>query len=214
MATLKFFGGENFGINDLGGSGLGFFGSGGFGTSVAVSAYADTCYITDGAGGVQGPKCDNVKFVHPNSGEIAGGEVRVLRDIPNYLATLQVQFEHPTPVRVTNGQVRAFDRVNIDNPPSGCTVKAAEIVHPWTTQSPAGSGDTTWSTLGGSGGTIGLVTYDPPLSLVDSPGSGGWSPSGSLTEDTIHTWALAVSLSPDTIGSLVNVGLYVSCEYL
>lgn len=214
MAVFNFLAGENFTIQDLGGSGLGAYGPGGFGSSVRVGEYQDNTYITDSTGAIAGPKADNVKWVHPNSGELAGDDVRVLRDIPNSLATLAIKFSHTTPVKVQNTQVRIFNRSNIDVPAVGVTVKVAELIHPWDDTSSLGSGDTSWSNLGGSGGVIGGVTYDAPLSLVDSPGVSGLSPSGTNTESTEHWWYLAVSMSPDTIGSKTQVGLYVETEYL
>lgn len=214
MAQINFYAGEMTTIFDLAGSGLGFYGVGGFGASVQVGQFQDNTYITDPTGAINGPKADNVKYVHPNSGEMPVGDVRVLRQIPNERATLQIRFSHTSPVRTQNIQVRIFDRNNIDAPATGVTTKVAQLVHPWSTQLPDGSGDTAWSTLGGSGGTIGGRTYDPPLALVNSPGSGGWSPSGINTVDYFHDWFLTVSGSPDSIGSKTLYALYVSLEYL
>jgi hypothetical protein len=217
MATISFLAGEGFSIENLNGSGLGFYGPGSFGNSVRVGEYQDNTWITDATGAIQGSLVDNVKYIHPNSGQIPTNDNRVLQDIPNYLATLNIRFEHPTPVKVQNAQARAFDRNNFDAPPSGVTFKAAEVIHPWNTSYPTGpygSGDTTWSTLGGSGGTYGLITYDPPLSLVDSPGVSGLSPSGVNTMSTQHDHYIVCSCSPDSIGSKTLFGLYVSMEYL
>lgn len=214
MATISFLAGEAFAIQDLGGSGLGFYGPGSFGASVRVGEYPDNTYITDATGSIQGPKVDNIKYVHANSGELPGNDIRVLREIPNYLATLNIRFTHGTPVKTQNVQLRIFDRVNVNNPPSGVTCKVAQLVHPWNNQSPAGSGDLTWKTLGGSGGVINARTYDAPLSLLPSPGSGGFSPSGSNTLDTQHDHYLAISASPDSNGSKTQFGLFVSMEYL
>ncbi len=214
MATISFLAGEAFTIYDLGGSGLGFYGPGTFGSSVRVGEYQDNTYMTDATGAVEGPKVDNIKYVHPNSGEIGGGDVRVLRDIPNHLATLNIRFTHNTPIRTQNMQLRIFDRVNINNPASGVTCKVAQLIHPWNGATPLGSGDTTWKTLGGSGGLIAGRTYDAPLALLASPGSGGFSPSGINTLDTQHDNFVAISASPDSIGSKSDFGLYVSLEYL
>jgi len=217
VATISFLAGEAFTIQDIGGSGLGFYGPGGFGQSIQVGSYQDNTYITDSTGALAGPKADNVKYVHANSGMLPTADVRLLQDIPNYQATLQIEFTHTSAVRVQNAELRIFDRTNINLPAVGVTTKVAEVVHPWTTSQPAGplgSGDTQWWSPGGSGGTYAGRTYDDPVSLVDSPGSGGWSPSGVNTVDTIHDWFVLLSASPDSIGSKVNYGLYVSLEYL
>lgn len=216
MAQLSFYAGagEINQIFDLAGSGLGFYGAGGFGASVQVGQFQDNTYITDPTGAINGPKADNVKWVAPNSGMIPTNDVRLLTEIPNQRASLKLAFSHTSPVKTQNIFIRIFDRNNIDAPATGVTTMVAELVHPWATQTPTGSGDATWSNLGGSGGTIGGRTYDPPLQLINSPGSGGWSPSGVNTTDTLHEWYLAISASPDTIGSKTAYGLYASLEYL
>jgi hypothetical protein len=214
MAQINFLSGFQFTINDLAGSGLGFYGAGGFGQSVQVGQYQDNTYITDSTGAINGPKVNNVKYVHANSGMIPTNDTRVLRDIPNYLSTLNIRFTHTSAVQTQQAKLIIFDRTNINNPASGVTTKVAQIVHPWNTQSPAGSGQTSWSSPGGSGGTFGARTYDPPVSLVSSPGTSGYSPSGAATYDTQHDWYVALSASPDSIGSKVQYGLYASLEYL
>jgi hypothetical protein len=101
--------------------------------------------------------------------------------------------------------VRIYDRSNINNDPSGVTCKVAEIIHPGDTQIPEGSGDTSWITAHGS-----AVVVD----LVASPGISGLSPNGPETTQTDHDWYLAISASPDSIGSKTQFGLYCSLEYL
>jgi hypothetical protein len=217
MATISFLAGEDFAIQDIGGSGLGFYGPGGFGQSVKVGDFQDNTYITDGTGAVNGPKADNVKFVHPNSGMLPTSDVRLLRDIPNYQATLNVRFTHTSAVQVQNASLRIFDRVNINAPASGVTTMVAQLIHPWDTAQPSGplgSGDVSWWAPGGSGGTFNGRTYDNPVSLANSPGTSGWSPNGAATVDTQHDWYVALSASPDSIGSKLNYGLYVQLEYL
>lgn len=101
--------------------------------------------------------------------------------------------------------MRIYDRSNINNDPSGVTCRCAEIIHPDTTQTANGSGDTSWINVHGSGVT---------LSLVSSPGQSGYSPNGSNTNDMTHDWYVAISPSPDSVGSKTQFGLYVSLEYL
>lgn len=217
MATISFLAGENFTVENLNGSGLGFYGPGSFGNSVRVGDYQDNTWITDSTGAVQGTLVNNVKWIHPNSGEIPGSGNRALRDIPNYLATLNIRFNHTTAVRVQNAALRIFDRSNIDAPASGVTTKVAELIHPWNTSQPTGplgSGDTTWYTPGGSGGLINGVEYDLPVPFVNSPGMSGLSPSGTSTTSTQHDWYAAISASPDSIGSKLQYALYFSLEYL
>jgi len=215
VATITFQAGENFTINTLGdGQGIGFYGAGGFGTSVRVGEYAETAYITNSTGTVEGARIDCAVYTGISSAKIGTVNYDALTKIPNYLATLRIQFEHDTPVRVQNAQLRAFNRVDIDVPPVGVTTKAAEIIHPGTTADDTGTGDTTWSSIGGAGGVISGTTFDPPLSLAPSPGVNGESPDGSMTQSTQHHWFVLISQSPDVLGARTANGLWFSCEYL
>lgn len=206
MSTFQFFAGDNFNISNLNGSGLGFYSSTGFGSSVQVGAYNGSTYITDSNGTIQGPVVDNVQWTHPNSGTVNGVTGYNLLDIGNYLATLNVRFNHSSAVRVQNTVAYIYDRSNKNNDPSGVTCKVAEIIHPsLTLTGNLGSGDSSWLTAHGSGQTI---------SLVGSPGLSGLSPNGTSTTDMNHDWFLAISASPDSIGSKTQFGLFVECEYL
>lgn len=205
MATLSFFAGNgDISINNLTGSGLGFYGAA-FGSSVDVGSYQTTTWITDSNGTVQGPQANNVKWTHPASGSINGAASVILQQIPNYLSTLRVRFNHTSAVKTQNTKLRIYDRSNINNPASGVTTKVAQVIHPWTTASPNGSGDTTWITPTGS---------SVVMTLVSSPGTSGLSPNGTSTTDTNHDYYLAISASPDSIGSKTLYGLYFQLEYL
>lgn len=207
MAEIKFYA-DNYGITNLNGSGLGFYGAG-FGQSVNVGEYQTTTFITNSAGTAQGPQVNNIQWVNSMSGKVGSSTSGILlKAIPNYLATLKVEFTHSTAVQVQNAKFRSYDRVSIDNDASGVTVKAAELIHPDIVQNNNGSGQATWSTINGSGSI---------LTLCNSPGvSGLWAGGGgssSSRPDTIHHWHLALSCSPDSIGSKLYAG-YVSLEYL
>lgn len=196
---------DDWGIQNLNGSGLGFYGSS-FGSSVEVGAYQDTTWITDGNGTSQGPQVDNVKWTHPNSGSINGAASKALTDIPNHLATLNIRFTHTSAVRTQNAKLRIYDRSNINNNPSGVTCKVAEIIHPSTTQTGTlGSGDSSWETPTGSSAI---------MDLVASPGMSGLRQNGSSTSEMRHDWYVAISPSPDSIGSKTQFGLYFQTEYL
>lgn len=206
MAAINFYAGEDFQIQNLSGSGLGFFGAGGFGYSVAVGSWQDTTFITNGAGTSQGPQVDNVQYLNSMSGVVGSSSSGIaLTAIPNYQATLNVRFTHTSAVQTQNALVYIYDRTSINNPASGVTTAVAEIIHPSLTQVNDGSGDVTWSFLEGTGVT---------LSLIDSPGISGQRPNGASTSETDHDWYLAISASPDSLGSKTLYGLYVSLEYL
>jgi hypothetical protein len=208
-AVITFLAGKDFTIQDLAGSGLGFYGDAGFGASVPVGSWQGRTFITNGAGTTQGPEGDNVKFLNAGSGILGQtGSGIALTCIPNYQATLNIRFNYDTAVKVQNSTLRIYDRSNPDNPASGVTTKVAEVIHPGITQANTGSGDTTWLTPGGSGSTV---------SLAPSPGvSGMFAGNGNNGQwtDTQHDWYVAISASPDSIGSKTLYGLYISLEYL
>lgn len=204
MAQLLFYAGEGFNIANLSGSGLGFYGAG-FGYSVPVGEYQSTTFITNANGNAQGPQIDNVKYLNPGSGIISSSSSGVnLRAIPNYLSTLNVRFNHSTPVKTQNVFCRVYDRVSIDNEPSGALFKVAEVVHPSTTQTLTGSGSAVWQTLAGSGSI---------MTLTSSPGLSGLRPNGPNTTSLDHDWYLCISASPSSVGSKL-AALYVELEYL
>lgn len=208
-AELKFYAGEDFQIQDLSGSGLGFFGDDGFGNSVRVGEYQGHTYITNSTGTTQGPEVDNVKYLNAGSGIIGqAGTGVALTCIPNYQATLNVRFTYDSAVQVINAQAQIYDRYDPNNPASGVTTKVAELIHPGTTQANTGSGDTTWYTPGGSSVVVPLANSPGPSGLYAGNGS------NSTYADRVHDWFLAMSCSPDSIGSKTQYGLYVALEFL
>jgi hypothetical protein len=202
MAAIGFYAGEDYNLN---GSGLGFFGDG-FGVSLVVGDYNTRTFITNSVGTLEGPEVDNIKYTHANSGIIGqSGSGVLLTQIPNDKATLNIRFTHTVAVKTTNAEFRIYDRNNINNPASGVTTRVAEIIHPDTVQTNNGSGDTSWIAAGGSGTVVGLVA---------SPGVSGLSPSGINTTATRHDWYLAISATPQSIGSKTDFGGYLQTEYL
>jgi len=192
---------------DASGSGLGFYGATGFGASVPVGQWQGTTYVTDGNGTIQGPMASNVKWIHANSGQLTGSVDLPLRYIPNYQSTLNIRFTHGSAVQAQNVIMRIYDRNNINVAASGVTTKTAEIVHPSVSQAVLGSGDASWRTPAGSGVT---------QALHQSPGeSGHYAGAGSSVHESVrHDWYLALSASPNSIGSKTAYGLYCSLEYL
>lgn len=204
MATINFYSG-NLHVNNLSGSGIGYYG-GGFGYSVAVGSYQDTTFITNSAGTSQGPQCNNIKYMNTASGIINSASSGVaLTAIPNYLATLKIEFTHTTAVKTQNAKFYCYDRVSINNPASGVTFKFAELIHPDTVQNNNGSGTTSWQTPTGSSVVINLTA---------SPGMSGLSPNGPSTTQDTHHWFAAMSASPNSIGSKTDFGGYFVVEYL
>jgi hypothetical protein len=205
-AAVSFYAGANV-ISHLSGSGLGFYGDSGFGASVSVGAYPGKTYITNSAGSALGAEANNVRWLNAASGQLgSSGSGIALTAMPNAQATVQVRFTYDSAVKVQNCKAYGYHR-DLATVPSGVTFKAAELIHPTITQLNNGSGDTTWTTLAGTG------TY---LTLANSPGVSGLyagNGSDSLFTDTVHDFFLALSPSPDSLGSKL-FSLYVSLEYL
>lgn len=213
MATINFItlGGSSFSISPLNNSGLGFFGVGGFGNSVSVGAYQDTTFVTDGNGISQGPQGNNVKWIHPNSGQVAGTTNLSLQSIPNYQGTLQIQFTNATPVRLQNSRLYIYDRTSTSNAASGVTTAVANLIHPSVTQGAGGSGSTAWEFPSASSYTT-LSTYQNGNAF--SPGTSGLGVNGGSTNDIEHDFYVAISASPNSIGAKTLYGLLFSTEYL
>lgn len=201
--SISFHAGDGV-FNHIAGSGLGFFGST-FGQSVNVGDYQDSTYVTDSSGTVEGPQANNIKYMHPASGSINGLDPVNLLAIPNYLATLNVRVDSDVAIRTQNARFIVFDRVNINNNPSGVLCKVAEVRKPNPNQNTAdGSGHSSWQTVQGS---------ESILQLSASPGASGLSPNGPATEDVRHDYYLAISASPSVVGQRLFAG-YVEVEYL
>jgi len=123
-------------------------------------------------------------------------------------ATLNIKFEHTVAVNVQNPQVLIYDRTSTSNNASGVTTQVAELIHPSQTAGAGGSGDSVWMVCSGTAGT------PPTKTLVSSPESGGERAAGGTGVSLVHDWYLALSASPDSIGSKTLYGLYFQVEYL
>lgn len=215
MATITFYAGESTLIGIGGGSGLGFYGST-FGQAITVGQFQQTTYITNSAGTAQGPQADNVKYTHLNSG-IKGSDSAStpLTGIPNTSATLNIRFEHGTAVQTQNAYIKIYERTDDNLMASGVTTMVAELIHPDASAAVIGSGDLTWRVFSGTRAASGTS-----LQLVNSPGANGQFAGSKTTRTTAqgaaatqHDHYLAISASPDSVGSKTLYGLYFTIEY-
>lgn len=174
------------------GEALGFFGSDGFGDPLSLNEFNGRTFVTNISGSIAYEECDNCRRIS-SSGVIVGqtGTGINIRNLPNYLATVNLRFTHPQAVLVQNAQLIAYDGTNPINAPTGLNVYGAEIIHTSRLQTEAGTGDTTWTQMEGSG---------QQLNLVNSPGTSGISPLGPATTDTRHDWYVALSVTPTIPG--------------
>ncbi len=174
------------------GEALGFFGSEGFGDPLSLGEYNGRTFVTTTNGSTPYEECDNCRKI--SSSELIVGQEGSginLRNLPNYLATINLRFTHPQAVLVQNIRLIAFNGTDQDVSPSGLDVYGAEIIHTSRFQSVTGVGDASWLKMQGSG---------VPLNLVDSPGISGISPLGPATADVRHDWYVAFSVTPTVPG--------------
>ncbi len=222
-------------IEHTAGSGLGFYGDG-FGLSVPVGQYQDNTYISNSNGTASGIKVGNTKYMSVSGASHNGGTTLDNEAMPNYYAPLNVRFSHSEGVRVQNCKLRIFDRNDIANQASGVTTQVYEIRHPHPVEvNNEGSGALT---LRGRS-THDWEEFDPELDQLDmdftsSPGISGLNTSagdtlpaeasdgflnwntneGAAHKAERHDWYIALSASPDSIGSKTDYGLYFTLEYL
>jgi hypothetical protein len=162
--------------------------------------------------------------------------------LPNHMAPLNVRFEHNTDakgVKVQNCKMRIFDRTNINKHASGVTTKAYEVRRPYPVKNYWGAnagalklrgdvGDHKWNTwdheadssvidmnFTASPGPSGLNTSsDDPLLATDGSHRNWISKSGESCRAKRHDWYVAISASPNEIGSKTDFGMYFTVEYL
>lgn len=183
-------------------SGIGMFGSGGFGLSVPVGEYQGSSYVTNSAGSLNGPALSNVKYVHANSGLVAGTTLLNLRAIPNSQSTFEIRIASDDSVQLQNSRLYVTERASTTGNAAGVTIQAAEIDHTGVAQDNTGLGNVSWTSINGTGaGNF--------LSLGNSPGPSG-SSSGS---NTSHSYYIIMSLSPNSIGSKTATARFQT-EYL
>jgi hypothetical protein len=207
------------------GSGVGFYGAG-FGISVPVGQKQDSTFVTNSNGTVQGSKLQNTKYTAISGVSHNGGVAIATNKIPNYYAPINIRFTHSENVRVQNCKLRIFDRNDITKQASGVTTFVYEVRNP-------GNVESTGTALSYRGeANHGWKEYDPAdvmfdTILTNSPGISGsnsvisdsgnvfvLTTNGAAHQSNRHDWYLAMSASPDSIGSKTNYGLYFTCEYL
>ena len=237
MATIQFYanvkpesgntGSGNL-IDHAAGSGLGFYGNG-FNVSVPVAGNQSQTYVTNSTGTEQGARLNNTAVAGSytaNQVSINGGTAVDLDAMPNMACPLNLRFTHTSAVRVQNCKLFVFDRVNKNNAASGVTTFIYEARHPSNTEGTAlalthrPSSTHAWTRFNSAGTS---------LDLTASPGSGGlntnstdtnsaaklWtSQNGESHTNLQHDWYVALSSSPDSIGSKTNYGLFFQLEYL
>lgn len=196
--TIKWYPGDNIGNASFeilpaasgGFNTVGFFGAS-FGFSIRVGEFNQNTTRTNSNGTSNGGTMPNTRFLNA-SGAYIGLTPTELRNIEDGEATVAIRLITDSAVGTQNASFRAFDRSDINNDPSGVTVRAAQILKP----NPIiyGSGDTNWTVVAGSGTT---------LPMQDQIGAA-----------TTHDWYIALTATPNSIGEKTNIGFYFETEFL
>ena len=209
MATLKVYVGEDHLLPDT--QAVGFFGDDGFGDPVEKGTFNGRTFVCSASGTTEGLECNNNRW-SSSSGVINGqrGSGILLDELPNYLATVNLRFEHATSVNVVDAKFYIYDgstsggEPSKNSAPTGLNVYCYETRHTDTTQTANGLNPIKiWQLTSGA-------TY---LDLVTSPGTSGLRPLGSFTTDTRHDWYIAVSASPTRFGNKYFV-MYAEIVYV
>lgn len=177
---------------------LGFFGPNSFGDPLSVGEFNGRTFITDVNGATQFVECDNCRKIS-STGVVVGqaGNGINIRNLPNYLSTVNLRFTHPQAVLVQNVRL-------IANIPTGLAIYGAEIIHTNRLQTTIGVGDVSWVPMSGVGQS---------LTLVDSPATSGISPFGPASIDVRHDWYVALSAKPTTPGDK-QFNFQIDLEYI
>jgi len=221
------------------GSGLGFFG-GSFGVSVPVNSYQIATYVTDATGTDEDIQAYNNRYdttaAASNSGMIINESATIGNSgCPNYQSTLNIRFTNDDYVRVQNCRLRIFDRNDIDTHAQGVTTKVYEVRHPNPVQGVDNrlhlrgvTDEHAWVEYMDDGGAPDdmVLTSSPGASGMNTDSNAANPPEfdggyrnwefqdGANHQAKRHDWYVALSASPDSIGSKTDYGLYFTLEYL
>ncbi len=253
MATISFYGNVTDESQDLidhtAGSGIGFFGSQ-FGVPVAITETQQTTWVTTENGGNAGNQLNNTSmYSNPQPAQTTEeGKVKIngadpinLSKLPNYLTTLNIRFEHESPVIASQPKIVIWDRTSITNYAVDVITYVYEARHPlsgqdktnlshrgkaanhWTSFDPAAGGDPIPMSLTSSPGPSGLnstvsdtgagTDYFEYLSTLPNVSATDFN-KGSAGTFMRHDWYVALSSSPIEIGQKTEYGLYFTVDYL
>ena len=172
-------------------------------TPVTVSAWADGTHRGDGDPGADqcgANHANNVKYIQSTEFDLSGGGTETLNDT-NLLATecsLQIIFTHGSAVAITNGRFYAFNSTTTTTRATGVDVVAFE----------QGVSATTWT-----------IINDDTVSGALTTGSTGGDNSGHRLDlddsgsATDHTYYIALSASPESVGGKTDFDFGIALTY-
>ncbi len=192
--TLKFFDPSNPATEILpaasgGLNTIGFYGPG-FGLSVRVGDFNETTYRTTEDGQTNGSALPNTRWAS-DTGVFIGASIlpALLQSTLTSEATLRIELMTDAAVSTQNAIFRTFDKISIDNAPSGVDVFSAEII------AGAASGDFNWGPAIQGSGVVQLI-------------------ADHAVPATTHNFWVALSSSPNSVGEKTNFAFYFETEFL
>jgi hypothetical protein len=198
LATFNWFyyGSTGPAWTDIGANTIVFSGTGGLTAPVTVAAYQDETHIGSGDPGTDQcgtNHCRNVKWISNTQFALDGGGTETLNDT-NLVATectLRIHFTDAASVAITNARFYAYDGTTTTDEALGVDVEAFE----------QGVVATTWTTINDDSGNTGGDNAGQRLDLGDQ---------GAATE---HTYYIAVSASPESVGAKTSFDFGIALTY-
>ena len=163
---------------------------------ITVAAWQDGTHLGSGDPGTD--QCGtthvpNVKYVSSTQFDLNGGGTETLNDT-NLLATectLRVVFTDSSSVAISNARFYCFDGSTVTDEAVGIEAYAFQ----------QGEGNTTWTQINDDSGNIGGDNSGERLDLEDQ------------TAATDHTYYIAVSVSPESVGSKTEFDFGIALTY-
>jgi hypothetical protein len=164
--------------------------------AVTVAAWQDGTHGGDGdpgsdtCGGAN--HSNNVKYISSTQFD-SGGGTETLNDtnLTQDECTLRIDFTHGSAVVITNARLYAYDGTTVTTEATGVEVQAFE----------QGEGDTAWTEINDDSDNTGGDNTGERLDLTDS------------ASETEHTWYVALSASPESVGGKTDFDFGVALTY-
>jgi len=176
---------------------IGFFGENGPPAAVILTEYQDRTHRTNKSGSDLGALI-NVKYVDANTASVSGVNFPNITDLPGSSGTLLLRFreENDVPVVTQNGYLRATRIVsNVVN--EGLKPLNVSIFGFQAADTHGNAGDTSWTEM--------------------SDGVGGGSDLAFANQTglaNVHDWVVALSVSPQAVGTNTDFAFWAQVEFL
>lgn len=200
--TWNYYGSTGPAWTDISTNTIVFSGSGGITTPVTVAAWNDETHIGDGDPGTDqcgANHANSVKYISSTQFDNGSG-TETLNDtnLTQDECVLQIEFTDASSVAITNARFYAYDGTTVTTEAVGVDVVAFE----------QGQSATTWTvinddTVSGAltSGSIGGDNSGERLDLADQ---------GAATD---HTYYIAISASPESVGAKTSFDLGIALTY-